>query len=346
MSDKNDAKTSLTQLPRRGFRLPAEMGPLLGLIGVFALFFIVLAAQGQLRYFLTLYNLQLLMHQNAIRAVVVIGALFVIISGGIDLSVGSVAALAAVSTALAYNEALDRSHSEGLASLAAVIAGVVAGGLCGLVNGLTISWLRLTPFVATLGMFSVARGMAYWLSGRNLVRLTGAPPDWVHSLQQMENKTLLFDPGVWSAAVLAVGAMILLRFTVFGRYCYAIGSNEATARLCGVSVERNKVMIYTLAGMLTGWAGVMAFAQSSGSGDPTIQVGLELDVIAAAVIGGASLLGGQGSVIGVMLGVLILGVLENGVNFCGVPLEVKYILIGVIVVANTALSEWQRRRAA
>ena len=118
---------------------------------------------------------------------------------------------------------------------------------------------------------------------------------------------LFFDPGVWSAALLAVGAVIVLRFTVFGRYCYAIGSNEATARLCGVGVERNKVVIYTLAGLLTGWAGVLAFAQTSASGDPTIQVGLELDVIAAVVIGGASLLGGQGSVVGVILGVFILG---------------------------------------
>ena len=170
-------------------------------------------------------------------------------------------------------------------------------------------------------------------------------PAWVNSLQQAENPYFFFDPGVWSAVLLAVAAVVVLRFTVFGRYCYAIGSNEATARLCGVSVERNKVVIYTLAGLLTGWAGVLAFAQASGSGDPTVQVGLELDVIAAAVIGGASLLGGQGSVIGVLLGVVILGVLENGVNFCGVPLEVKYILIGVIVVANTALSEWQRRRS-
>ena len=106
----------------------------------------------------------------------------------------------------------------------------------------------------------------------------------------------------------------MLRFTVFGRYCYAIGSNEATARLCGVNVGVNKVAVYTLAGLLTGWAGVLAFAHSSGSGDPDMHVGLELEVIAAAVIGGASLRGGQGTVLGVLLGVLILGVLENGVN--------------------------------
>ncbi len=346
MSDSGDAAKRPTELPRRPFRLPAEIGPLLGLVGVFGLFMAILAWRGNVGHLLSFYNLQLLMHQNAIHAVVVIGALFVIISGGIDLSVGSVAALAAVATALAYKHALAATGSVEWASLAAIVGGVGAGGLCGLVNGLTISWLRLTPFVATLGMLSVARGVAYWLSDRNPVRPTGAMPAWVNSLQQAENKTFFFDPGVWSAALLAVGAVIVLRFTVFGRYCYAIGSNEATARLCGVSVERNKVVIYTLAGLLTGWAGILAFAQASGSGDPTIQVGLELEVIAAAVIGGASLLGGQGSVIGVLLGVFIWGVLENGVNFCGVPLEVKFILIGVIVVANTALSEWQRRRAA
>jgi len=345
MSDKGDAVKSQTEPPRQAFRLPAEIGPLLGLLGVFALFLILLAWGGQVRSFLSLYNLQLLMHQNAIHAVVVIGALFVIISGGIDLSVGSVAALAAVSTALAYKHTLAATGSAEWASVAAVAAGVGAGGLCGLVNGLTISWLRLTPFVATLGMLSIARGVAFWLSDRSQVRPTGTMPAWVDSLQEARHKILFFDPGVWSALLLAVGAVVLLRFTVFGRYCYAIGSNEATARLCGVRVERNKVIIYTLAGLLTGWAGILAFAQASGSGDPTVQVGLELDVIAAAVVGGASLRGGQGSVVGVLLGVLILGVLENGVNSCGVPLEVKYILIGVIVVANTALSEWQRRRA-
>jgi ribose/xylose/arabinose/galactoside ABC-type transport system permease subunit len=137
---------------------------------------------------------------------------------------------------------------------------------------------------------------------------------------------------------------VVLRYTVFGRYCYAIGSNEATARLCGVPIERNKVRIYTLAGVLTGWAGLLVFAHGT-SGDPNAGVGLELDVIAAVVIGGASLSGGQGSVLGTLLGVLILSVLENGVSFFNVPVEVKHILIGGIIIANTALSQWQRRRS-
>ncbi len=154
----------------------------------------------------------------------------------------------------------------------------------------------------------------------------------------------LFDPGVWSMFALAVVMAVVLRRTVFGRYCYAIGSNEATARLCGIAVEHTKVWIYVLAGLLTGWAGILVFAQGSG-GDPTSSVGLELDVIAAVVIGGASLSGGQGSVSGTLMGVLILAILENGVNLFGVAVEVKYILIGAIVIINTALSQWQRRRS-
>jgi ribose transport system permease protein len=256
-----------------------------------------------------------------------------------------VVALAAVATVLAYQLVLRLTGSAELAGVGAVAAGVGAGGLCGLANGLAVSYLRLAPFVVTLGMMSIARGLAYWLSGRTKITL-GEPPDWVNALQEAGNKYVIFDPGVWSAVLLALGAVVVLRFTVFGRYCYAIGSNEATARLCGVNVGRTKAAVYTLAGMLTGWAGVLAFAHESGSGDPNLTVGLELEVIAAAVIGGANLRGGQGSVLGVLLGVLILGVLENGVNQCGVPVEVKFILIGAIVVVNTALSQWQRKRSA
>src|SRR5262249_44004342 len=147
--------------------------------------------------------------------------------------------------------------------------------------------------------------------------------------------------GFWSLAALAVVIAMLLRCTILGRYCYAIGSNEATARLCGVAIGRNKIVLYTLAGLLTGWAGVLSFAQVGG--DPGGNRGLELDVIAAVVIGGAGLTGGQGTVTGTLLGVLILGILENGVSAFDVPVEVKYILIGAIIVANTALARWQQR---
>jgi ribose/xylose/arabinose/galactoside ABC-type transport system permease subunit len=285
-----------------------------------------------------------LLHTSCIPAVVALGMVLIILSGGIDLSVGSVVALVTVVTMQTYLALGGQRGPTALASLAAVGAGVGVGALAGLVNGLVITRLRVTPFVATLGMLSIARGLAVWLAGRKTISFPGAPPGWAAALAVATVERGFFDPGVWSLFGLAALVALVLRYTVFGRHCYAIGSNEATARLCGIPVERTKVLVYVLAGLLTGWAGVLVFAQGSG-GDPTASVGLELEVIAAVVIGGASLSGGQGSVSGTLLGVLILAILENGVNVLGVALEVKYILIGAIVIANTALSQWQRRRA-
>jgi len=270
--------------------------------------------------------------------------LLVIISGGIDLSVGSVLAFVAVVTMQVYRALYNGPASVASASVAAVVAGVCAGGVCGLVNGLVITRLQVTPFVATLGMFGVARGLAYWLSGRMpLAFPKGGQPDWVTSLTLAESPTI-FNGGFWGLLVLAIAVAVLLHYTVLGRHIYAIGSNEATARLCGVSVNRTKVVIYTLAGLLTGCAGIVLFAQGT-SGNPSSAIGDELFVIAAVVIGGASLMGGQGTVLGALIGALILGLLNNGVSTYDVPVEVKWILTGVIIVANTALTEWQKRRA-
>jgi ribose transport system permease protein len=162
-------------------------------------------------------------------------------------------------------------------------------------------------------------------------------------LQTATATDTLFDPGVWSVLVLAGAVAVLLRYTVFGRYCYAIGSNEATARLCGVSVPRTKVGVYVLAGLLAGWAGVLTFAHGS-SGNPNAGVGMELVVIAAVVIGGASLNGGQGGVFGTLIGVLIWGIIDSGVRLFNAPVEFTYVLMGVFFIVNTALSQWQRRR--
>jgi ribose/xylose/arabinose/galactoside ABC-type transport system permease subunit len=254
-----------------------------------------------------------------------------------------VVGLVSVVTMQVYREVYAGSHSVSQASLIAVPAGILVGGVCGLVNGLVITRLRLPPFVATLGMLSIARGLAVWLAGRQLITFQGdSRPEWVDALNRVHPAYSVFNPGFWSLAVLAAGILVLLRYTVLGRYIYAVGSNEATARLCGVSVERTKVVIYTLAGLLTGWAGVLLFAHGT-SGDPSGGEGLELRVIAAVVIGGASLSGGQGTVSGALIGVLILEILGNGVNTFNVPIEVQHILIGVIIIANTALSHWQRR---
>ncbi len=320
-------------------------GPVLGLVVVLALFMSLIGLKGELATFLSLRNLQVLVHDNTIYGVAALGMLIIIITGGIDLSTGSVVALVTVVTMIVYTKAYASTHSTATASAIAVPAGMAVGGCCGLANGLMITRLRVPPFVVTLGMLSIARGLAIWLSGRQTLAFpSGSRPTWVEALAETQMNYVMFYPGFWSLIFLAAATTLMLRFTILGRYCYAIGSNEATARLCGVSIEKSKVILYTLAGLFTGWAGILSFAHTT-SGDPNGNVGLELSVIAAVVIGGASLTGGQGTVLGALLGVLILGVLENGVNAFNVPVEVKYILIGAIIVANTALSQWQRRRA-
>jgi ribose transport system permease protein len=223
-------------------------------------------------------------------------------------------------------------------SLIAVLAGVLAGGACGLVNGLLVTRLQLPPFVATLGMFGIARGVAVWLAERTTLAFPeGGTPDWVLSLA----RTSFFNPGLWSLVVLAALTAVLLHLTVLGRHIYAVGSNEATARLCGVNLFRTKVMVYLLSGLLTGWAGIIMFAHSN-SGNPTLGEQLELDVITAVVIGGASLGGGKGTVVGALLGVAILTLIKNGVSLFNVPVEMQYILIGVILLANVAFNRWRR----
>lgn len=318
-------------------------GPVVGLLGVLGLFVLLIGLKGGLANFLSLRNLQVLVHEGTIPAVAALGMLLIIISGGIDLSLGSVMALVTVAAMRVYTWLYDGPESMVPASLAAALAGVLVGGACGLANGLVITRLRLPPFVVTLGMLEIARGLAVWLAERKQLDFpAGVKPDWVKALTVVHPPFTLFNPGFWSLLLLAAAVAVLLRYMVLGRYCYAIGSNEKAAHLSGVAVARTKVVIYGLAGLLTGWAGVLRFARVGG--DPSGSVGMELDVIAAVVIGGASLSGGQGTVVGTLLGVLILQVLDNGVSNFNVPVEVRLILIGVIIISNTALSNWQRRR--
>jgi len=286
-------------------RLALPSGPWGGFVGVFLLFAALIGSQGGLKTFLSLGNLEVMLHEGTIPAVVALGMLLVLISGGIDLSVGAVVALVTVVTMRVYTVVLASSGSVAEASLAAAASGVVAGGVCGLANGLLVTRLRLPPFVATLGMFGVARGLAVWLAERTTLAFPGGvTPDWVVTV----GKTSVLNPGLWSLVVLAGLVAVLLHLTVFGRHLYAVGSNEATARLCGVNVGRTKV-----------------------------------DVITAVVIGGASLAGGRGTVVGALLGVAILGLIKDGVSLFNVPVEMQYILIGVLLLANVALGRWRGR---
>jgi ribose/xylose/arabinose/galactoside ABC-type transport system permease subunit len=290
--------------------------------------------------FLALPNLQIIAQSVAVTGVVALGALLIILTGGIDLSVGSVAALTGVNAMLVYRYFYPADPSGVLPLLAALGVGLLTGALAGLTNGLIITWLKVTPFITTLGMMGIARSLAYHLSGKVSLGFPGDKPTWLRLLYQPESP-VLFSLSFWSFLVLAGLLALLLRYHILGRWCYAIGSNEATARVCGVPIERARLLLYALAGVLTAWGGLLAFAELGG--EPSSHPDLALDVIAVVVIGGASLNGGRGTVGGTLLGVLIVGVLNNGVSFLGVPVEVRFLLVGLVIIASAAVSRWQGR---
>ncbi|MBU2438322.1 MAG: ABC transporter permease, partial [Acidobacteria bacterium] len=221
----------------------------------------------------------------------------------------------------------------GIHPLAAVLLGIMAGGLVGLINGALITSLRLVPFIVTLGMLGIARGVAKWMAGNQKI---DTPLTWVNELMAKSPQGLLLAPGVWLMIGLAFLMAALLRYTVFGKHIFAIGSNEATARLCGIRIGRTKLLIYTIGGLFCGLSGVMQFSRLT-VGDPTVAVGLELDIIAAVVIGGGSLSGGMGSILGSMIGVFIMAFLRNGSTMMGWPNYIQEIIIGAIIVFAVAL---------
>jgi ribose transport system permease protein len=265
-----------------------------------------------------------------------LGMTLIIISGGIDLSAASNIALTSVITAYAINA--------GFPPAVGLAAGVLTGGLVGLVNGSLITSLRLVPFIITLGMMGIGRGVAKWIAGNQKI---DAPMTWVNELMAKSPRPswLLLAPGVWLMILLAMVMAVVLRRTVFGRHVLAIGSNESTARLCGIRTVRSKIWIYTISGLFCGLAGVMEFSRLT-VGDPTVAVGLELDIIAAVVIGGGSLSGGQGSILGTMIGVFIMAFLRNGSTMMGWPNYIQEIIIGAIIVAAVALDQFRYRREA
>ena len=309
----------------------SALAPVLGLVFVIAVFAVMSDDPEQ---YLSPRNLRIVFAQTIIVALGAIGMTFIIISGGIDLAVGSTIALAGVVTALGLRE--------GYPPLVAVLCGVVTGGVVGVVNGLAITRLKVLPFIATLGMLGVARGVAKWLGNQQTVN---APATWVNELAVTfpSPSWLLVAPGVWISLLLAVLATFLLQRTVFGRRVFALGSNEAAARACGVPTDRLKVWVYGLAGLLFGLSGVMQMSRLR-QGDPTVAIGTELDVIAAVVIGGGSLAGGEGSIWGSLIGALVMAFLRNGSQQMGWPNYVQEIIIGVIIVLAVAADRARRAR--
>ncbi|HEY0240030.1 MAG TPA: ABC transporter permease [Friedmanniella sp.] len=312
---------ALTRLRRN---LPSSTGPLV------ALLILVVALTFMSDTFLTATNLFNIGQQVAVLAVCALGGTAVIILGGIDLSVGAVLGLSGAVVGYLYVQS-------GLPLTVAVLAGLAVGALAGVVNGLMVSYGRLPAFIATLAMMSVARGLA-------LVLLQGKPlsgyPDGFRDLA-----TYYFGGWVPSSVVIAVVlfavGMVYFRWRPSGRALYALGANYEVARLSGLPVRRLTIGVYAMAGLLAGVGGILTTARLA-SAQPTAGTGLELDVIAAVVIGGASLVGGYGSLFGTVVGVAIIGVLRNGLNLLNVSSFWQSVVIGV-VIAVAVLAENLRR---
>lgn len=360
------------------------IGPLIGLFFAWLLF-----ATLRPSTFATWENTKIMLLQTTVVGVAALGATLIIISGGIDLSVGSVIALCTVTTALFLSTtwksgplietmpvlwpavaalgtilvamlcgaAVGTMVIGHVGRLAAILLGLVSGiwawrwgwfaslGVAGCViaavlavNELAIKRIRLVPFIVTLGTLGAVRGLAEGLADQQMVL---APASWLNNLLLMT----AVPPGVPVMIVLALLTAGILRYTRFGRYVFAIGSNERTARLCGIPVERVKLLVYTLAVAFAGVAGLLQFSYLR-MGDPTTAPGYELNVIAAVVIGGGSLAGGQGSVLGSLIGALIMTVVANGCNKVGLDPWVQKIVTGTIIVTAVALDRLRHRRSS
>ncbi len=330
-------------------------GPFLGLILITMLFAYLTRDSAT---FMTVANWRTIAVQTVIVGVAALGTTIVMIAGGIDLSVGSAVALVTVAMAVSvrgFSVDLPVPFGHGplhlfhvkMALPLALAAGVVVGGLCGLVNGSLITRLGVVPFIITLGSLKIFRGLGTWLASSTAIYIPeDSKPWWFGRIlaTDPEPRWLLVAPGVWLLVVLGILLALVLRYSLLGRYIYAIGSNEATARLCGISVPSVKRIVYVLSGLAIGLAGVMQFAYLFGTGDPTTANGLELQVIAAVVIGGGSLNGGEGTVLGTLIGCLIMSVLNNGCIHAGIPNPSQDIIIGAIIVAAVALDRFRRQR--
>mgnify|MGYP001372816388 FL=1 len=283
-------------------------------------------------YFLTVDNLFAIGLQMAVVAIMAIGQMMIIISAGIDLSVGSVMALSGVGTTMLM--------AQQLPIFPAILIGLFIGALCGALAGALIAWGHIPPFIATLGIMGIARGIA-------LLVTKGVPvfglPEKFNFLGGGRVFGVLPVP-VLFVIVLAVIFHIFLTRTVFGRHIFALGSNPEAARLSGVDVAMKLFKLYIINGVLCGFAGIVMASRLS-TGQPTAGTGYELDVIAACVIGGASLSGGEGTILGAMTGALIMGVLRNGCNLLNISAFWQQIAIGAIIIIAVFSDQYRKHKS-
>lgn len=275
-------------------------------------------------YFFTTQNILIILRQVSINGILAIGVTFVIITGGIDLSLGSVLALTGVVAA-------GFAHPGTYPLVVPVILGIFTGVVIGAINGLTITLGRVAPFIVTLGMMTIARGLALvWSNGRPVTNLSPA-------FNFIGGGDLLHIPvPVLLFVLVIVVSAVILKYTRTGRYIYAVGGNENAARASGIRIKRVKLFAYIFCGALAGLAGIILAARIT-TGQPNAGIAYELDAIAAVVIGGTSLMGGRGSIAGTVIGVLIIGVINNGLDLLNVTSYYQQIIKGVIIISAVLL---------
>lgn len=291
--------------------------------------------------FLQFDNLVGILLATAVNGVLALGVTFVIITGGIDLSVGTVMSLSAVMTGVFIT-------FWGFPVPVGIVGGIITGTVMGILNGLVIARMKVPPFIATLGMLNIARGLALVISGTKPIYFTDTP---LFNEVAMGSALGSIIPGfnipnlVLVLFIAAIIASLVLMKTVMGRYTFALGSNEEATRLSGVNVNFWKIAVYALGGTFSGLAGVMIAARLN-SAQPALGLGYELDAIAAAVIGGTSLSGGEGSILGTIIGAFIISTLTNGLRILSVPQEWQTVITGAIVILAVYLDILRRRRTA
>jgi ribose transport system permease protein len=318
--------------PARG----ALRGSLQQLLAFASLIVIVIFFSIASPHFFTTANIISILTAATVTGTLALGTTFVIITGGIDLSIGTGMILCGVMAGVFLTY-------WGWPLWAGVLGAVLFGALIGLINGFNVAVLKIPPFIATLGMMLIAAGLALVISGTKPIYFKEHP-----DFQSIMNLSIIpgvrFPLGVAVFIVLIVLSALLLSKTIVGRYTFSIGSNEAATALSGVNVVKWKIIIYTISGLFVGIAGVLSASRLS-SAQPTGGMGLELEAIAAVVIGGTSLQGGKGSIVGTVIGALIMAVLTNGLRIISVPQEWQSVAVGCVILIAVYLDMLRRRNA-
>jgi ribose transport system permease protein len=324
-------QTTTSTNTKRSLIRPEAMQTLLafaGLIVIFLVFFVISP------YFRKFDNIVAILLSTAVNGVLALGVTFVIVTGGIDLSIGTVMTFSAVMTGVFIVDL-------GLPVWLGVVGGLLAGGACGLVNGFAIAKMKIPPFIATLGMMMMTKGLALILSKSKPIYLATAP-----GFSKIAMGNLIPGINIPNAVLImfaaAIVASLILGKTILGRYTFAMGSNEEATRLSGVNVNAWKMGVYALCGMFAGLGGVL-MASRLNSAQPALGSGYELDAIAAVVIGGTSLSGGEGTILGTIIGAFVMSTLINGLRIMSVPQEWQMVATGLIVIGAVYLDIARRR---